>query len=107
MKKSIMISTKKREEHAKEVQIEECYKQRNQEITSYQQKNPFSYLEWLRAWKCGWLRQHGLGFFSFPSPIFHYRKLWRTSKESYFVTCREEAKKKHREFLRGEKKCNI
>jgi hypothetical protein len=98
MAKFIKISPQKRKDRTKEVQIEECYKQREKEILAYQRKNPFSMREWYSAWRCGWLKQNGLNLFSFPSPVLHYRNLFRKSKEEYFVKWREECKTKHKKF---------
>ncbi|NIU82884.1 MAG: hypothetical protein GWN64_05235, partial [Candidatus Thorarchaeota archaeon] len=71
MSKVIEISVAKRKETTKAAEIEEAYKQREAQILEYQRKNPFSYLEWTRAWLSGTLKQMGLGIHSFPSPVMH------------------------------------
>jgi len=96
--KVIQISPKKREEKAKKVQTEVCYQQREKEIYEYQKRNPFSYLEWWDAYRFGWLRQHGLNLFSFPSPFLHYRNLFRYSEEEFFKEWRDFISENHREY---------
>jgi hypothetical protein len=78
---TIIIDLKKMKERLKQAQIEECYRQRDAEIREYQRGKPFSYIAWRLAWACGWLRQHGLGLYDFPSPVLHQRNLWRTFEE--------------------------
>ena len=100
MAKSIMISPKKAKANAKAAEIELCWKQREEQIRKYQSRNPFSMREWIEAAKCGWLRQHGLNYWSFPSPCTHYRKLWEMSSDVWFASWRGESKRKQREFLK-------
>ena len=95
MKKSIKISTKARKEKAKSVQIEECYKRREEQILEEQQHKTFTQHSWFEAWACGWLKSHGLNIYSFPSPFLHYKKLFRYSKEPYFKNWREEIRANH------------
>ena len=110
----IEISVSKRKERSKAAQIEEAYRIRDAEIVVYEWKNPFPYFSmaisslgagWYEAWKCGWLRQHGLNIHSFPSPVLHHKKMWKKSNNPFFKSWREESRKKHQIFLqelRGE-----
>ena len=95
----IEISVERRKERSKTAEIEEAYRIRDAEILAYERKNPFSYFAWHEAWKCGWLKQHGLNIHSFPSPVLHHKKQWKNSKNPFFVGCREESKAKHQIFL--------
>ncbi len=96
----IEISVSKRKACSKLAEIEEAYRIREAEILAYEKKNPFSYLAWYEAWKCGWLRQHGLGIHSFPSPVLHHKKMWKKSNNPFFKSWREESRKKHQTFLK-------
>jgi len=104
MKKVIEISVAKRKAVTKAAEIEEAYKQREEQILEYQRRNPFSYLEWYSAWKSGWLRQHGLGIHCFPSPILHHKDLWHSSKSPYFLSWRKESREKQKEFIESRRK---
>ena len=104
MTRTILIDVKKREARAKEAQIELCYKQREEQIRKYESRNPFSYHEWNAAFLNGSLRQHGLGYWSFPSPVAHYRKLWEESDEEWFASWRAESKRKHKKWKRSRRK---
>lgn len=99
MSKTIKISAVKRNEYAKTAQTEEAYRQREAEILTYEWKNPFSYFSWYEAWKSGWLKQHGLGIHSFPSPILHHKKMWKKSNSDFYKMWRKEAREKHQIFL--------
>jgi hypothetical protein len=102
----IEISVSKRKERSKVAEIEEAYRIRDIEILTYEWKNPFSYFAWHEAWKCGWLRQHGLNIHSFPSPVLHHKKMWKKSNNPFFKSWREESREKHQIFLqelRGER----
>lgn len=100
MSKSIMVSPAKAKAKAKAAQIDICFQQRDQQVRKYQRRNPFSMHEWMEAFKCGWLKQHGLGYWDFPSPPLHFRKLWETSESLWFVSWRGESKRKQKKFLK-------
>ena len=100
MAKFILVSPTKAKVKAKAAQVSLCYEQREEQTHKYESRNPFSYLEWIKAWKCGWLKQHGLGYWSFPSPPAHYRRVYETSTNKYFVQQRETAKKLQKKFIR-------
>ena len=96
----IEISTLKRKARSKVAEIDEAYRIREAEILAHEWKNPFPYFAWYEAWKCGWLRRHGLGIHSFPSPILHHKKMWKKSKNPFFKDWREESRRKHQTFLK-------
>ncbi len=98
--KTILVSPKKAKANAKQAEIELCYQQREEQIRKYERRNPFSYIEWIQAFVQGVLRQHNLGYWSFPSPPAHYRRLWETSDDLWFKSWREESARKHKKFLR-------
>lgn len=100
MPKAILIDTKKRDARAKAAQIEVCFQQRAAQVHKYESRNPFSMQEWIDAFKCGWLRQHNLGYWSFPSPPAHHRKLWEESDEPWYDTWRKESHYKQKRFKR-------
>lgn len=100
MAKTIKVSAKKREARAKQAQIELCFKQRAEQVHKYQSRNPFSTHQWIDAFLSGWLRQHNLGYWSFPSPVAHYRKQWEESDEPWFLIWREESKEKQKDFIK-------
>ena len=104
MPKTILIDVNKREARAKQAQIDVCFQQRAEQVHKYQSRNPFSYHEWIDAFKCGWLRQHGLGYWSFPSPPAHMRKLWEESEDEWFVMWRAESKRKQKQFKKNRRK---
>ena len=101
MLKSILVSPAKAKANAKAAAINLCFEQRDQQIRKYQRRNPFSMQEWIEAFKCGWLRQHGLGYWDFPSPPLHFRKLWETSDDEWFVAWRDMSKQTHKKFLKA------
>ena len=98
MNKTIIISTILRAKKAKQAQVDRCYEQRHAQILKHQEHYTFTELEWISAWKCGWLRQHGLSLYCHPSPVKHRRKLFRYSNEPYFKNWREEVKERHEEW---------
>ncbi len=104
MAKSIMVSPKKAKARAKQAEMNVCWEQREEQVRKYQSRNPFSYHEWLSAFTSGWLRQHGLSYWSFPSPTTHFRKLWEQSDDLWFKTWRAEAKLAHKQFIKDLKK---
>ena len=91
MKNSILVNEQKRQERTKQLQIDQCWKQRDRQIRNYQRKNPFSFSEWNKAFHCGWLTQHGIRYWKFPSPAKHQRNLW-------FVNLGEIRKNYEKEF---------
>jgi len=102
--KRILVSPKKAREAAKLAEIELCYKQREEQIRKYESRNPFSYHEWIKAFIHGKLRQNGMGYWSFPSPTAHFRRLWEESDELWFKEWRAESKRKQKQYLRKLKK---
>lgn len=98
--KEILVSPKKAKDAAKAAEIELCYQQREAQIRKYESRNPFSYIEWVKAFINGSLRQKNLGYWSFPSPTAHYRRLWETCDSEWFKSWREESKRKHKKFVR-------
>lgn len=104
MAKSIMVSPVKAKAAAKQAEMNVCFQQREEQILKYQSRNPFSYHEWIEAFKSGWLRQHGLNYWSFPAPTTHFRKLWEQSGDLWFKTWRDEARLTQKEFVKNLKK---
>ncbi len=100
MAKKILVSPAKARARAKAAEMDICWEQRAAQINKYQSRNPFSYHEWIQAFKSGWLKQHGLGYWSFPSPTTHFRQLWEKSEDLWFDSWRAEAKAKQRKFIR-------
>lgn len=98
MKKEILISPKKRKAAAKQAEIDRCYEQREEQILELEKRNPFSAAEWKSAWRCGWLRHHGISIYDHPSPFKHYRRLFRHSNTPFFKKWREYRKERHEEF---------
>lgn len=100
MVKSIMISPVKAKANAKKAEINLCYEQRSAQVHKYESRNPFSMQQWINAFTSGWLREHGLSYWSFPSPTAHFRRLWEKSDEPWFVEWRAESKRKHKQYLK-------
>ena len=104
MPKSILVSPVKARARAKSAEIDICWQQREAQIHKYQSRNPFSYHEWIEAFKCGWFKQHGLNYWSFPSPTTHFRQLWEKSPELWFKLWRDVSKTEQKKFIKEMKK---
>jgi hypothetical protein len=100
MSNTIQISEKARKEKAKQIQIEEAYKQRAEQLLKEQWYETNTIRSWLEGWSSGWLKAHGLNLYSYPSPFVKYKREFLHSNEPFFVETRKRIREAHKEYIK-------